>query len=180
MEAQSPSSEVAGRRSAPVITMGDGVGWAAQEATRRRQARINVAQADTRTREHFIAEPLRRAVGLERWLHFIARGDALQATGYLISPWVLWYTLVPEAIASAKTQGTGLAVCPLKLFALLVSGLLSAEVFHMHISAEAHVIGEIVAGVIRVFVDHDIVPIPEPAVAVHCVCRQNVPVPAVE
>src|ERR1035437_6571502 len=143
MEAQSPSSEVAGRRSAPVMTMGESadVDCAAQEATKRRQARIDVAQADTRTRECFISEPLRRAVGLERWSHFIARGDALQATGYLISPWVLRYTRVPEAIASAKTQGTGLAVCPLKLFALPVSGLLSAEVFHVDVSAEAYVIG---------------------------------------
>ena len=50
----------------------------------------------------------------------------------------------------------------------------------MHIGAEAHVVGEIPSGMVGVFVDDDLVGVPEPAVAEGDVSRSNIPIPAVE
>ena len=50
----------------------------------------------------------------------------------------------------------------------------------MNVGAEAHVVGQVVARVVRVFVDHDVVGVPEPAIAICQVKGRNVPVPAVE
>ena len=62
----------------------------------------------------------------------------------------------------------------------VLSVLSGAEILHMHIGAEADVVGQVPAIVIRVGVNHDVVGVPQPAVAEGYVIGGNVPIPAVE
>src|SRR5271157_450536 len=57
---------------------------------------------------------------------------------------------------------------------------LRSHIHHVHIRAEAHVVGQVPADVIRIVIDHDVVGIPQPSVAEGNVKRRYVPVPAVE
>ena len=50
----------------------------------------------------------------------------------------------------------------------------------MHIDAEAHVIGQIPADVVRILVDDDFIRVPEPAVAESYVGSRDIPVPSIE
>jgi hypothetical protein len=61
-------------------------------------------------------------------------------------------------------------------------GLISrlAQIHDVHVGAEAWVIGEVPAGVVGVFVDDDVVGIPEPATHVRKVVRGDAPIPIVE
>jgi hypothetical protein len=57
---------------------------------------------------------------------------------------------------------------------------ISAQIHDVHVGAEAWVVGEVPAGVVGVFVDDDVVGIPEPATHVGKVVRGDAPIPIVE
>jgi hypothetical protein len=58
--------------------------------------------------------------------------------------------------------------------------LLSSQILHVHICAEPHVVRKIPADVIGVFVDHNLVGVPQPAVAKSYVSRGYISIPPVE
>src|SRR3984885_2551852 len=51
--------------------------------------------------------------------------------------------------------------------------LLPSQILHVHVGAESHVVGEIPAFVVGVFVDHDLVAVPEPVIGIGKVKRGN-------
>ena len=57
---------------------------------------------------------------------------------------------------------------------------LPAKILYMHVSARADVIDEIPAGMVGIFVNHDVVGVPEPGVAKGEVGCRHLPEPAVE
>src|ERR1035438_10315653 len=57
---------------------------------------------------------------------------------------------------------------------------LCTEILDMHIGAEADVVGEVPSGMVRVIVNHDVVGVPQPAVAEGNIVRGYHPVPVVE
>src|ERR1700733_6520006 len=58
--------------------------------------------------------------------------------------------------------------------------VLHAEIFHVHVGAEANVVGEIPAGMVWILIDHDLVGIPQPVAAEGNVVRRNAKIKAVE
>jgi len=58
--------------------------------------------------------------------------------------------------------------------------LLAAEILHVHVGTEAHVVGEVPAWVVWIIVNHDVIAIPEPAVAVAVIVRCYVKIKPVE
>ena len=54
------------------------------------------------------------------------------------------------------------------------------HVHHMHIGSETRVVGQVVTFVIGIFVDHNAVTVPEPAIAVANFCRSNAKEKAIE
>src|SRR5580698_4163891 len=57
---------------------------------------------------------------------------------------------------------------------------LHAEILNVDVSAQAHVVSEIPAGIVGVFIDDDVIGVPEPSVTVGYVVGSHAPVPSVE
>ena len=58
--------------------------------------------------------------------------------------------------------------------------LLRSQIHHVHVRTEAHVICQVPAHVIRIFVDHDLVRIPQPVAAIPDIDRRNAEIKTTE
>jgi len=57
---------------------------------------------------------------------------------------------------------------------------LLTKIFDVNVSAEARVVGEIVAGVIGIVVNDDVIRVPQPSIDISKIVGRDAPVPIVE
>src|ERR1035441_3356121 len=89
-------------------------------------------------------------------------------------------TDAPKANAAGKVLSLSRRVTsPLCDVNTETSGL-CAEIQDVHISAEAHIVSEIPAHMVRIVVNHDLIRAPVPIAAIVSVGERNRPVPAIE